>query len=239
VLRDDLIGCWRGDLKLLSYRAISVKTCQRPTNPPLALSTALTRLRVTHRFGAKSHYQANRLGFVWKLASLGIPNALMYLGFTGDDGLAPQLTPFRYDQHWRDTFAAHASPILPSKSADCEFSVRGMTAYVLVRSRPVFGQSQPRIHTNTLQVEGSAVTLKNAAAEQYVHAYQEIVKISRYVTDSGHCTRRDGHAAKRWKLPSTGEALCQIESLRTILKICAPCVASWRRASGYRPTHLG
>ena len=33
-----------------------------------------------------SHYQlSNRLAFAWKLASLGIPTVLIYLGFTGDE----------------------------------------------------------------------------------------------------------------------------------------------------------
>jgi hypothetical protein len=36
-----------------------------------------------------SHYQlCNRLAFSWKLASLGIPTVLVYLGFCGDHGIA-------------------------------------------------------------------------------------------------------------------------------------------------------
>src|SRR5581483_5853402 len=36
-----------------------------------------------------SHYQlSNRLAFAWKLASLGVPTVLVYLGFWGDTGIA-------------------------------------------------------------------------------------------------------------------------------------------------------
>src|SRR5688572_26868453 len=35
-----------------------------------------------------SHYQfSNRVAFAWKLATLGVPTALVYLGFTGDTGI--------------------------------------------------------------------------------------------------------------------------------------------------------
>jgi hypothetical protein len=33
--------------------------------------------------------------------------------------------------------------------------------------------------------------------------------------------------------------LCQIESSKTILKTCAPCAVSWRRASGSLQSSLG
>ena len=48
-----------------------------------ALSSVLEGVNISRG----SHYQlANRVAFMWKLASLGIPTVLVYLGFTGDEG---------------------------------------------------------------------------------------------------------------------------------------------------------
>jgi hypothetical protein len=105
-------------------------------------STALSQLQVTKPFSASSHYQfANRLAFVWKLASMGIPTALLYLGFVGDDGLDGGLKPFKDHREWLDAFNDHVSSILPSKAADLAFTVNRTRAYILVRSRHVLSQS--------------------------------------------------------------------------------------------------
>jgi len=111
-------------------------------------SDALTLLNVTKTFSAGSHYQfANRLAFVWKLASLGIPTALLYLGFVGDGGLEESLKPFKDDREWQDAFASHSSSILPSKSADIAFAVGKTPSQILVRSRQVLSQSPQVVAT--------------------------------------------------------------------------------------------
>lgn len=46
----------------------------------------------------------NRIAFGWKLASLGIPTVLVYLGFTGDTGIADVGEPFTSDEHWQTAF---------------------------------------------------------------------------------------------------------------------------------------
>ena len=93
-------------------------------------------------FSAGSHYQfANRLAFVWKLASMGVPTALLYLGFVGDSGLDETLRPFKDDHEWQDVFIDHGSSILRSKAADVAFAVGGTPAHILVRSRQVISQS--------------------------------------------------------------------------------------------------
>jgi hypothetical protein len=39
----------------------------------------------------RCHYRfANRLAFAWKTASEGMPTILLYLGFTGDDGISDE-----------------------------------------------------------------------------------------------------------------------------------------------------
>jgi hypothetical protein len=53
------------------------------------------------RLSRDSHYQlANRVAYSWKLASMGVPTVSIYLGFTGDTGIADVGPPFRDRAHW-------------------------------------------------------------------------------------------------------------------------------------------
>ncbi len=59
-----------------------------------------------------SRYQlANSLAFTWRLATLGFPVVLVYLGFTGDDGISK---PFADDADWMDAFRQYTSGVVPS-----------------------------------------------------------------------------------------------------------------------------
>lgn len=91
-----------------------------------------------------SHYQlSNRIAFAWKLASLGIPTVLIYLGFTGDAGIADVGAPFSDDAHWQRVFEAHLQQVCPSPLVGR--SVDGGTAsfWLLSRSRAVLEASSP------------------------------------------------------------------------------------------------
>jgi hypothetical protein len=71
----------------------------------LAINEACAALREVSPSTAMSrdtHYQlSNRLAFAWKLASLGVPTVLVYLGFWGDTGIADAGTPFESAAHWQ------------------------------------------------------------------------------------------------------------------------------------------
>ena len=70
-----------------------------------------------------THYQlANRLAFTWKLASLGISVVLLYLGFTGDEGIRDAGKPFADDADWRRAFGDYVEHSFPRRS--CGWSVR-------------------------------------------------------------------------------------------------------------------
>ena len=89
------------------------------------------------RLDVKSHYRlANRVAYLWKLASLGIPTVLVYLGFTGD-------TYFERDSlvdadHWQRVMGAYMKGVVP-----LAFPGRGMElpngapVQMLIRSLPV------------------------------------------------------------------------------------------------------
>lgn len=94
---------------------------------------------------ADSHYQlANRLAFTWKLATLGVPTALVYLGFTGDEGIEDVGGRFLDDQHWRECFTAHAGSTMPVELLDRRLDLGRSPAWVLCRSRVVLEVSLSR-----------------------------------------------------------------------------------------------
>ncbi len=89
-----------------------------------------------------SHYQfANRLAFVWKLAELGIPVVLLYLGFTGDMGIKDAGEPFADDADWQRAFGAYASGVFPLKLVDRPQILEGTPVWVLSRSLPALEMS--------------------------------------------------------------------------------------------------
>lgn len=92
-----------------------------------------------------SHYQlSNRLAFAWKLATLGIPTVLLYLGFTGDQGIRDAGMPFENDEHWQQVFGAHLNVVCPTSPLAGPVNVGAAPFWVLSRSRPVLEVSPPR-----------------------------------------------------------------------------------------------
>jgi hypothetical protein len=88
---------------------------------------------------------SNRIAYTWKLATLGIPTALVYLGFLGDEGIDGVGPHFEGDDHWRRAFEAHANLVNAGALFHDEPTYLGnTTAWFLVRSRAVLRQSPPR-----------------------------------------------------------------------------------------------
>lgn len=107
--------------------------------------TALSPRSPGLRIARDSHYQlSNRIAFTWKLASLGIPAVLVYLGFTGDDGIADAGPPFRDDGHWKETLEEHLKGLSAGPLFEAPHTVQGVPFWLLARSRPVLEPSPPR-----------------------------------------------------------------------------------------------
>jgi hypothetical protein len=97
------------------------------------------------RISRDGHYQlSNRLAFAWKLASLGIPSVLVYLGLTGDDGIRDVCEPFAHDDHWQHTFRDHLQTVCPTSVLAVPIDVGPASFWVLSRSRPILEVSPPR-----------------------------------------------------------------------------------------------
>ena len=100
---------------------------------------ALNALGLCGELGRDSHYQlANRLAFAWKLASLGVPVILLYLGFWGDRGIKGG---FSDASHWASTFRARAAPCLHMPGDDVSLDVSGTPMWIGLRAREVLAQS--------------------------------------------------------------------------------------------------
>jgi hypothetical protein len=96
-----------------------------------ALSIRFGRLSIDR----DSYYQvSNRIAFAWKLASLGVPVILMYLGFTGDDHIADVGGPFRDDAHWHMTVKSHFAAIGADEMLESRTDTSRASFWVISRS---------------------------------------------------------------------------------------------------------
>ena len=81
-----------------------------------------------------SHYQlSNRIAYTWKLASIGIPTILLYLGFTEDPAWKDQ---FKSDQMWNKTIQSYFSNVKAKGLLDKKHIVlaNGVPAYFIADS---------------------------------------------------------------------------------------------------------
>ncbi|HZT76014.1 MAG TPA: hypothetical protein VFA27_05110 [Vicinamibacterales bacterium] len=107
--------------------------------------TALRGINADTALSRDSHYQlSNRVAFAWKLASLGIPTVLVYLGFCGDTGIADVGAPFDSQEHWHACFRAYANSIVPRDLFERRLDCGAAPAWLLVRARHVLELSPAR-----------------------------------------------------------------------------------------------
>lgn len=102
------------------------------------LRSIAPELRMAHNC---SYQLSNRLAFTWKLASLGIPVALLYLAFTGDDGIRDVGEPLRDAQHWDAVFRAHLTAIGGDRLLGRRHQLEGAPFWILSGARPALRQS--------------------------------------------------------------------------------------------------
>jgi len=114
----------------------------RPSTKPAPRWLSITGIAISRN----THYQlANRIAFAWKLATLGVPTVLVYLGFTGDDGIADAGEPFRDHAHWVVEFDRYAHGGVPSSLREVKVPCGASYFWLLVRDRPVVSISAPPV----------------------------------------------------------------------------------------------
>jgi len=90
-----------------------------------------------------THYQlSNRVASAWKLAQCGLPTVLLYLGFTGDEGIRDAGEPFVDNKHWQRVMGAYMAGVLPLHFPNKLIEVEGRaTMQMFVKSLPVIENS--------------------------------------------------------------------------------------------------
>jgi hypothetical protein len=135
----------------LSASKASVENHERIAAAIAEACSALRQLGASMAISRDSHYQlSNRVAFAWKLAMLGIPTVLVYLGFLGDDGIADAGAPFSGSAHWETVFGRYASSAVPGSIFEQRIECGSAPVWFLVRSRRVIEMSPSR-PTNTPQ----------------------------------------------------------------------------------------
>jgi hypothetical protein len=83
-----------------------------------------------------SHYQlANRITYAWKLASLGLPIVLLYLGFIGDTYFIADY--FQNDAHWQRVMGGYLQGTVSQQFPERVHKLNAGSLQMLVRSLPV------------------------------------------------------------------------------------------------------
>lgn len=88
------------------------------------------------RLSADNSYQlCNRFAWAWKLATLGIPVVLAYLGFLAADEMGSGA--FCSEQAWREAVLKHADGIVPADCWDRANGVAGASVIPLIKAARV------------------------------------------------------------------------------------------------------
>ena len=77
---------------------------------------------------------SSRVAFAWKLAAIGIPCVLIYLGFLENQAWKTRKKPFLDDACWRSFVVEHCSEVLPPAMFDREIKCGKASMWLLARS---------------------------------------------------------------------------------------------------------
>ncbi len=82
------------------------------------------------------HYQmSNRFAWAWKLADLGVPVALVYLGFLKASDMSKSgEVPFADADAWEASVRSHSAPLFPGEIWNRRWSVHDVPLIPLIRS---------------------------------------------------------------------------------------------------------
>jgi len=91
---------------------------------------------------ADSHYQlCNRFAWSWKIASLGVPVILVYLGFQNAAEMTDRGQPFHSATEWLDVIKSHAERIVPNDAWDRPIDINGTKMRAIIQSVDPYNES--------------------------------------------------------------------------------------------------
>ncbi|NJL06375.1 MAG: hypothetical protein HC911_16015 [Chloroflexaceae bacterium] len=106
-----------------------ITTCLREA------STALNALHHGWQLSTASHYQlANRFAWSWKLASLGVPVVLVYLGFLQAAEMTDRGMPFADAAAWEQTIRQYSRGSAPEHIWNTRLLVGDVPMYACIQS---------------------------------------------------------------------------------------------------------
>lgn len=96
--------------------------------------------------GAHSHYQlSNRFAWAWKIASMGIPVVLVYLGFLNAmEMLTDSRQIFTTAEDWENRVRGYSTGVVPPAMWNAGLTVKGTPLFALIRAAEVTVQAQVR-----------------------------------------------------------------------------------------------
>lgn len=97
------------------------------------------QVNITHKM-RHTHFQlANRVAFSWKIASMGVPVILVYLGFLRDKTLGDEkrYPPFENDNDWKRELRKYMGEYIPCSFTEKWQKVGKSKMQMIVRSLPV------------------------------------------------------------------------------------------------------
>jgi hypothetical protein len=101
-------------------------------------NTALSTILPGWALSKDSHYQlANRFAWSWKVASLGVPVILVYLGFLRAEEMRDQGEPFADSDAWDSFVKTYSQDIVPEAAWHARMMIQNTPLWVLLRSTEV------------------------------------------------------------------------------------------------------
>jgi hypothetical protein len=98
-------------------------------------SAALNCILPGWSLSVESHYQlCNRFAWAWRIASLGVPVVLVYLGFLRAEEMHDQGLPLADAKSWDRAVRDHCGGIVPAKVWDQAISIDGTPLHAMIRS---------------------------------------------------------------------------------------------------------
>jgi hypothetical protein len=98
-------------------------------------STALNGIQPEWALSVDRNYQlCNRFAWAWKLASLGVPVVLVYLGFLRAEEMRDQGRPFANGDQWEHLVRGHSKGIAPASIWDTPVHIDGTPLYAKIHS---------------------------------------------------------------------------------------------------------
>ena len=95
----------------------------------------LNKVTVGWALSRDSHYQlSNRFAWAWKLAILGVPVILVYLGFLSATEMLDQGQPFDSREAWQTCVRNHAKNIVPEDAWEKRLEIDGTPVWFLIQS---------------------------------------------------------------------------------------------------------